>query len=94
MKMANKFLTKYFPPSKAAKLWGDLTTFSQFESESIYEAWESYKGLIRKVSHHGLPTWLEIQFFYNGLTPNTKMVIDAVAGGALMGKERDEALSF
>ena len=54
-KMVNKFLTKYFPPSKAAKLRGDLTTFTQFESESIYEAWERYKGLIRKVPHHILP---------------------------------------
>ena len=69
----------------------DLTIFTQFEYESIYEAWERYKNLIRKVLHHGLPAWLEIPFFYNGLTLNTKMVIDAVAGGALMGKERDEA---
>ena len=89
--MANKFLTKYFSLSKAAKLRGDLTTFTQLESESIYEAWERYKELIRKVSHHGLPAWLEIQFFYNRLNPNTKMIIDAAAGGALMGKEWDEA---
>jgi len=52
--MANKFLTKYLLPSKAAKLRGDLTTFSQFEYENFYEAWETYKGLIRKVPHHGL----------------------------------------
>ena len=52
--MANKFLTKYLPPSNAAKLRGDLTTFSQFEYENFYEAWETYKGLIRKVQHHGL----------------------------------------
>jgi len=89
--MANKFLTKYFPPSKAKKLRGDLTTFTQLEFESIYETWERYKGLIRKVPHHRLPAWLEIQFFYNGLNPNTKMIIDATAGGALVGKERDEA---
>ena len=92
--MADKFLTKYFSPSKVAKFRGDLTTFSQFESENIYKAWERYKGLFRKVPHHRFLACLEIQFFYNGLTPNTKMVIDAVAGGALMGKERDEALSF
>ena len=47
--------------------------------------------MIKKVSHHGLPAWLEIQFFYNRLNLNTKMIIDAAAGGALMGKERDEA---
>jgi len=34
---------------------------------------------------------LEIQFSYNGKNPNTKMIIDVVAGGVLMGKERDEA---
>jgi len=33
---------------------------------------------------------LEIQFFYNGLKLDTKMIIDAAAGGALMGKEHDE----
>jgi len=48
--MITKFLAKYFPPSKAPKLRGDITTFVQFENESIYEAWERYKGLL-KVSH-------------------------------------------
>ena len=52
---------------------------------------ERYKGLIRKVPHHGLPAWLKIQFFYNELNPNTKKIIDVAAGGSLMGKERDEA---
>ena len=87
--MANSSL-QILSPLKAAKLRGNLTTFPQSESESIYEAWEWYKGLIRKVPHHGLHTWLEIQFFYNELTQNSKMIIDATAGGALMGKERDE----
>ena len=89
--MVNMFLTKYFPPSKAPKLRGDLTTFTQLESESIYEAWERYKGLIRKVSHYRLPACLEIQFFYNGLNPNTKMIIDVTVGGESMDKEHDEA---
>ena len=46
--------------------------------------------MIRKVPYHGLLAWLEIQFFYNGLTPNTKMIIDAAVREALIGKERDE----
>jgi len=58
--MANKFLMKYFPPSKAAKLRDDLTTITLLESESIYDAWEMYKGLTKKVLYHGLPAWLEI----------------------------------
>ena len=55
-----EILTKYFPPTKAAKLRGDITTFVQFDNESIYETWQSYKELIKKVPHHGLPAWLEI----------------------------------
>jgi len=65
--IANKFLTKYFLPAKSAKFRGDITTFTQFDNESIYDAWKKYKGLIKKVLHHGLLGWLEIQFFYNGL---------------------------
>jgi len=38
-----KFLAKYFSPSKAIKLKSDITTFYQFEKESIYEAWEGIK---------------------------------------------------
>ena len=47
--------------------------------------------MIRKVSNHGLPDCLEIQFFYNELQLKTKMMVDAVTGGALMRKDRDEA---
>ena len=53
--MANKFLIKYFPPSKLAKLQGNITSFSQFDNEAIYELWKRYKDLIRKCSHDGLP---------------------------------------
>ena len=67
-----------------------MTTFAHFD-ESIYEAWKRYKGLVWKVPNHGLPTWLEIQFFYNKLQPTTRMTMDAAAGGVLMSKDQDEA---
>jgi len=57
--MANKFRTKYCPPAKSAKFRGDITTFTQFDTKSIYDAWERYKSLIKKVSNCGLPDWLE-----------------------------------
>ena len=44
--LAQKFLAKYFPPSKTAKLRNDITTFVQLEGESLYEAWERYKDLL------------------------------------------------
>ena len=47
--LAQKFLAKYFPPTKTAKLRNDITTFVQLEGESLYEAWERYKDLLRRV---------------------------------------------
>ena len=36
--LAERFLVKYFPPSKNAKLRNEITTFQQFDDESLYEA--------------------------------------------------------
>ena len=47
--------------------------------------------LLNKALKHVLPSWLEIQFFYNRLYPNTKMIIDATTGGALMSKNIKKA---
>ena len=47
--------------------------------------------MLRRLPHHGLPKWLQVQTFYNGLSGNTKTLVDAAAGGALTGKTVDEA---
>lgn len=57
--------------------------------ESLHESWERYKDLMRKCPHHGLPTWLQLQTFYNGLLNSTKVIKNAMACGALMGKTHD-----
>ena len=49
------FMRKYFPPSRTAKLRADISSFGQIDSETLYEAWERWKELLRKYPHHGLP---------------------------------------
>ena len=46
--LSNKFLTRFFPPAKAAKLRIDISSFYQYEGESFYEAWERFKDLLIK----------------------------------------------
>ena len=89
--LAQKFLAKYFPPAKTAKLRNDITTFIQFEGESLYEAWERYKDLLRRCPHHDLPAWLQVQTFYNGLGATNRSMVDAAASGALMSKTPEAA---
>ncbi|KAK5844687.1 hypothetical protein PVK06_000828 [Gossypium arboreum] len=70
-KMTEKFLLKYFSPAKTAKLRNDISSFVQMDLETLYDAWERYEDLLRRCPHHGLPLWLQVQTFYNGLNPST-----------------------
>ncbi|XP_020245227.1 uncharacterized protein LOC109823363 [Asparagus officinalis] len=92
--LSREFLAKYFPPSKTAQMRNRITSFVQKEGESLYEAWECYKELLRMYPHHGLEKWLIVHTFYNGLTYNTRMTVDAAAGGVLMNKTIDEVESL
>ncbi|XP_073277634.1 uncharacterized protein [Primulina huaijiensis] len=88
--MAKAFHLKYFPPSKTMKLRADITTFSQFEQESLYKAWERYKDLLRRCPHHELPLGLVVQTFYYGLISSNRTMIDAAACGNLLRKTAEE----
>lgn len=83
-KLAEVFLTKYFPPSKTAQIRNDITSLSQKECESLYEAWERFKELQRICPHHGLEKRFIVQTFSNGCNYGTKSPIDAAAGGVFM----------
>ncbi|XP_075515772.1 uncharacterized protein LOC142550583 [Primulina tabacum] len=88
--MAKAFLIKYFPPSKAMKLQEDITTFAQFEQESLYEAWECFKDLLRRCPHHEMPIGLVVQTFYYGLCTPNRTMIDVAACGNLLRKTVEE----
>ena len=45
-----------FPPSKTAKLRDQITRFNQKDGESLYDAWERFKEMLRLCPHHGLET--------------------------------------
>src|SRR5262249_47809071 len=89
--LVEKFLTKYFPPSKTAKLRNDISTYTQTETERLYEVWKRYKDLLRRCPHYGLPVWLQVQTFYNGLTNGNKVMIDVASGGTLNNKTPEAA---
>ncbi|GJZ58049.1 hypothetical protein Tco_0613543 [Tanacetum coccineum] len=47
--------------------------------ESLYDAWNHFKDLLRKVPHHGLDLWLQVQIFYDHVNYSTQMAIDDAA---------------
>ena len=73
-------------PFKIAQLRARLYQFAQKDEESLYDACERFKEMLRLCPHHGLEKWLTIHIFYNGLLYTTKIYVDAAADGALMNK--------
>ena len=46
--LAQKFFTKFFPMAKTPAIKNALTQFSQQSGETLCEAWECYKEMLRK----------------------------------------------
>ncbi|GJZ71334.1 zinc finger, CCHC-type containing protein [Tanacetum coccineum] len=65
--------------------------FQQHHGESLSEAWTRFKDLLQKVPHHGIDSWLQIQFFYDHVSFHLKCEIDRAAGGKLRNKNADES---
>ncbi|XP_024043141.1 uncharacterized protein LOC112099867 [Citrus clementina] len=84
--LTDKFLMKYFPPTKNAKLRNKITSFHQLEDERLCDAWEIFKELLKRCPHHGIPCCLQLETFYNSLNPSTRLMVDASINGALLSK--------
>ncbi|KAL6551317.1 hypothetical protein OROMI_021805 [Orobanche minor] len=87
----NKFLAKFFPMSKTDSLRREISEFFQKENEEFCECWERFNDLILKCPHHGFETWRLVKYFYDGLTPNNRQLVQSTHGGRFLHLIGDEA---
>jgi len=64
-----KFLKKYFLESKTAERKAAISSFHQFLDESLSEALERFRGLLRKTPTHGFSELTQLYIFIDGLRP-------------------------
>nr|GFB33534.1 reverse transcriptase domain-containing protein [Tanacetum cinerariifolium] len=62
--------------------------------ESFHEAWERYKDLLRACPHHGFIELHQLDTFYNALNPADQDSLNAAAGGNLLEKSPQDALTI
>nr|GFD15851.1 reverse transcriptase domain-containing protein [Tanacetum cinerariifolium] len=62
--------------------------------ESFHEAWERYKDLLRACPHHGFTELHQLNTFYNALNPADQDSLNAAAGGNLLEKSPQDALTI
>ncbi|XP_052620935.1 uncharacterized protein LOC128126837 [Lactuca sativa] len=82
--LKEEFIDHLCPPSKISKLKKAIANFEQQAGESLYEAWERYKSLLRNCPHHDLNSQQEVSIFYDGVNVTTRQLLDSQ--GPLMKK--------
>ncbi|GJT13760.1 MAK10-like protein, partial [Tanacetum coccineum] len=73
------------------KLRNDILMFQQHQSESLSEAWTHFKDLLKKVPHHGIDLWIQVQILYDHVNRVTRRTINQSAGGKLYDKNAKES---
>nr|XP_009612230.1 uncharacterized protein LOC104105587 [Nicotiana tomentosiformis] len=84
--LARKFLARFFPSGKPAKIRSEIVSYKQKAGESLYSAWERFKGLLRDCPHHNQTNEVLAHTFIEGLHLETNIVVDAAAGGQVLEK--------
>ncbi|XP_055824226.1 uncharacterized protein LOC129892666 [Solanum dulcamara] len=88
--LARKFLIRFFPSGKTAKLRAEILSFKQKLGENLYQSWDRFKSLLISCPHHYQANEVLVHTFIEGLEPNTKIFLDSAAGGQALDKTYDE----
>ena len=89
--LKRKFLEKFFPASRAGTIRKEISGIRQNNGETLYEYWERFSQLCASCPQHQISHQLLLQYFYEGLLPMDRSMIDAASGGALVEKTPKEA---
>ncbi|XP_042432733.1 uncharacterized protein LOC122019320 [Zingiber officinale] len=89
--MKKAFLEKFFPASRTATIRKSICGIQQVVGETLYDYWERFKKLCSSCPQHQISDQLLVQYFYEGLLPMDRSMIDAAAGGALVNKTPNQA---
>ena len=52
--LVEAFMSRFFPPALTLERRGEIIVFKQGEDESLYNAWERYKKLLKRCPMHGI----------------------------------------
>ncbi|VFQ90151.1 unnamed protein product [Cuscuta campestris] len=85
------FLEKFFPASRVGSIRKEICGVKQLNGENFSEYWERFNKLVCSCPQHQITEQLLIQYFYEGLLPTERGIVDAASGGALVNKTPAQA---
>jgi hypothetical protein len=88
--LEDKFLEKFFTHTLFQKRKSEILSFKQHESESLCEAYERFKLLMRRCSNHSISAMEQMQLFTAGMKMQRRMIIGASTSGSIKIKIHEE----
>ena len=61
--MVEAFMCSFFLPALTLERRGEIIIFKQGEDESLYNAWEMYKKLLKRCLMHGIDQITQMDIF-------------------------------
>ena len=89
--LVEAYLSRFFPPTLTSERRGEIIVFKQKEDESLYNAWERYKQLLRRCPMHGIKWMTQMDIFYHAMNYTLKATVDAASRGTFRRKSTEEA---
>ncbi|KAM1669959.1 hypothetical protein ACFX13_044322 [Malus domestica] len=89
--MKRAFLEKFFPTSRIILLRKKISGIQQSQGESFPSYYERFKSLVASCPQHQMKEELLLQYFYEGLLPLERQMLNASVGGALVDKTPRDA---
>ena len=83
-------MSRFFPPTLISKRREEKIVFKQGEDESLYNAWERYKRLLKRCPMHGIYLTTQMDIFFHAMNYASKGIIDASCYGAFKRRSAEE----
>ena len=89
--LVEAYMSRLFPLALTSERRGEIIVFKQGEDESLYNAWERYKRLLKRCLMHGIDLTTKMDIFYHSMNYASKGIIDAAYHGAFKRISFEEA---
>ena len=80
-----------FPPTLTFEIRGEIIVFKQGEEESLFNAWERFKRLLKRCHMPEIDLTTQMDIFYHAINYASKGIIDESCYGSFKRRSEDEA---
>ena len=89
-----KLTDQYYEPQKTSEIREKISSFFQQDNVTFYQAWERFKKYTRDCPQHGFLTNQPCQWFYDGLTEVSSLLVNNAYEGSMYDKQPKEVYAI